>query len=96
MTRADPFPKPIHLAKWSNAGNSMELSFSIRFFFVPSGVRLLEEFLVVSLLEYSFNVVMSDSESFTFMRALITRFLAVEWRVEPVLTYLRNPILTSR
>ena len=51
---------------------------------------------MVSLLEYSFNVVMSDSESFTFMRALITRFLAVEWRVEPVLTYLRNPILTSR
>ena len=56
------------------------------FFFVPSGFRLLEELSKVSLLEYYFNVVLSDSESFTFIRALITRFLAVEWRVNQVLT----------
>ena len=42
---------------------------------------------MVSLLKYSFNVVMSDSEIFIFMRAMITRFLAVEWRVNLVLTY---------
>ena len=54
---------------------------------VPSDVRLLEELSMVSLLEYSFNVVMSDSEIFIFMRAMITRFLAVEWRVNLVLTY---------
>ena len=30
-----------------------------------------------SLFEYYFNVVISDSESFTFMRAFIARFSAV-------------------
>ena len=64
--------------------------------FIPSGVHLLEKLSVVSLLEYCFNVVMLDSESFTFMRALITRFLAVEWRVNPVLTYLSDHILALR
>ena len=45
--------------------------------FIPSGVHLLEKLSVVSLLEYCFNVVMLDSESFTFMRAFIARFSAV-------------------
>ena len=66
------------------------------FFWVPPGVHLLEELSMISLLEYSFNVVMSDSESFTFTRAMITRLLAVEWRVNPMLTYLRNPMLAPR
>ena len=64
--------------------------------FIPSGVHLLEKLSVVSLLEYCFNVVMLDSENFTFMRALITRFLTVELRVNPVLTYLSDPILALR
>ena len=81
---ANTLPKPIHLVKRSNAGKTIELLFSGRFF--SSGFRLLEELSKVSLLEYSINVVLSDSESFTFIRALITRFLVVEWRVNQVLT----------
>ena len=74
VTRSDSFPKPIRLMERSNAGNTMELSFSGRSSPPPSGVRLFEELSVISSLDYSFNVLMSDSESFTFMRALITRF----------------------
>ena len=44
-------------------------------FLVPSGFRLFEELLVSSLFEYSFSVLISDSEILTFIRALITRFL---------------------
>ena len=39
---------------------------------------------------------MSTSFNFTCMNVLITRFLAVECKVRPVLTYLRNPILVTR
>ena len=95
VTRADLFPKPIRLMERSNTGKTIELLFSERFSFVPLDFRLLEELLVISLLEYSFNVVILSSENFTFIRALITSFLAVEWRVNSVLTYFINLMLAS-
>ena len=74
VTRADPFPKPIRLVERSKVGKTIELLLSERLFFVPSGFLLLEELSVSSLFEYSYIVLISDSESYSFIRVLITRF----------------------
>ena len=55
-------------------------------FFLPPFVRLLEELSMSSLLEYFLSLIISDSESFTFIRG----------RVNPVLTYFMKPMLDSR
>ena len=49
-----------------------------------------------SLFEYCFSVLISESESFIFIRALITYCFAVEWRVGPAYSYFKNLMLASR
>ena len=86
LIQVDPFSKPIRLVERSKAGQIVELSLSERFFFLPPCVRLLEELSMSSLLEYFLSLIISDSESFTFIRG----------RVNPVLTYFMKPMLDSR
>ena len=64
----------IRLVERSKAEKTMELSLTKRFF-IPSGFHLLEKLSLSSLFDSSFSVVISDSENFTFIRALTTRFL---------------------
>ena len=49
-----------------------------------------------SLFEYCFSVLISEAESFMFIRALITYFFTVEWRVGPAYSYFKNLMLASR
>ena len=95
VTQADSFPKLIRLVERSKAGKQCNCHY-LNSVFVPSGFRLLEELSISSLFEYCFNVVILDSESFTFIRALIARFFTVEWRTNPMLTYFKNPLLASQ
>ena len=96
MTLVFPLPNPTRLVDRSKAGKRIVFSFVVGSFLFPSGRRLLFEAESKMTGIHSWSVKMSGSFIFTYMSALITRCLAVEYKVRPVLTYLRNPILATR
>ena len=80
----------------SKAGETIGMSCVLGSFLFPSGRRLLLLIDSVMIGMNSWSAKMSASFRLTFISALITRYFAVECKVRPVLTYLRNRILATR